>query len=288
MKSVAILTMVYDDDIYLKIWLSYWERFVSRSSLYVLVHADYEHYEQMAAGCNTIRIARPPMHAGSEVDRWKMLSRIASGLTYMFDRVIYTDVDEIIALDPKVGDNPIEHILSRPEPVISPFGLDVVDAVELALPEIDLSRPILSQRQFIAPTPYYSKPCIISEEINWCSGGYYSDKQDIYLSDALFLFHLRLFDRRHFATRAAQRRSMIADPETGEAIEGLGGSTWRRTNEIAKYIIKRKEPLDNIEYNRERAKWCGTAQLDEDGFWRRKGRRPKDLSRIPDRFAEVF
>ena len=40
MKSIAILTMVYDDDIYLKIWLGYWERFVPRSDLYVLIHAD--------------------------------------------------------------------------------------------------------------------------------------------------------------------------------------------------------------------------------------------------------
>ncbi|MBB1492354.1 hypothetical protein H5395_12560 [Paracoccus sp. MC1854] len=128
MKSVAILTMVYDDDIYLKIWLSYWEKFVPRSNLYVLIHADYGHYEQMASDCNTIRIARPPMHAGSEVSRWKMLSSLASGLTLMFDRVIYTDVDEIIALDPKHGNNPIDYILGPVDKRDSHGALIVIQA----------------------------------------------------------------------------------------------------------------------------------------------------------------
>ena len=171
MKPIAILTMVYDDDIYLRIWLAYWERFVPRSNLYVLIHADYEHHEEMAKGCNTIRIARPPMNKDFEANRWKMLSDLASGLTYMFDRVIYTDVDELIVLDPVRGNNPVDHILEQPDPVISPYGLDVVDPAELDLPGIGLERPILSQRVFIASSAPYSKPCIISGPTIWGTGG---------------------------------------------------------------------------------------------------------------------
>lgn len=288
MRSVAILTMVYDDDIYLQIWLKYWERFVPRSNLYVLIHANYEHYERMAAGCNTIRVARPALHAGSEVNRWKMLSNIASGLTHLFDRVIYTDVDEIIALDPKAGDDPIDYILGRPEPVISPFGLDVVEAVELGLPPIDLERPILSQRQFIAPCPYYSKPCITSDEIQWCSGGHFCDKEQAFLSDVLFLFHLRLFDKAIYDRRAAQRRAMVSDAETGQPIEGLGGSTWRRTDEFSEYFIEQSVPLENIDYQQERSKWLRSGRLNDDGFWQRRGKMRKNMSRIPTRFSNVF
>ena len=288
MKSIAILTMVYDDDIFLKIWLSYWERFVPRSSLYVLIHADYKHYENIAKGCNTIRIARPAMSRDFEVNRWKMLSRIASGLTHLFDRVIYTDVDEIIVLDPKFGNDPVEHILSRPEPVISPFGLDVVEAVELDLPPIDLTKPILSQREFIAPCPYYSKPCITSERIEWCSGGHFCDKEQVFLSDALLLFHLRLFDRDTYNKRAAQRRIMVSDPATGEPVEGLGGSTWRRTDEFSEYFIERDEPLESVDYKKERSKWVRSGKLNGDGFWQRKGKMQKNMSRLPDRFKDVF
>ncbi|MBB1496819.1 hypothetical protein [Paracoccus sp. MC1862] len=289
MKSVAILTMVYDDDIYLKIWLSYWEKFVPRSNLYVLIHADYGHYEQMASGCNTIRIARPPMHAGSEVSRWKMLSSLASGLTLMFDRVIYTDVDEIIALDPKHGNNPIDYILDRPEPVVSPFGVDLVEPIELDLPAIDLSRPILSQRSFVACNPPYSKPCIISDPVIWGTGGHFINREEIYLSDALVLFHLKLFDKLTYRERAAKRKAMVTDPETGELIMGPGGKEWMRTDEFHEYTIESRQPINNIDFRRPRKKWLESAKFNRrSGVWRRSGRSHKQLHRIPERFDNVF
>lgn len=288
MKPIAILTMVYDDDIYLRIWLDYWERFVPRGNLYVLIHADYDHYEEMAKGCNTIRIARPPVHVDLEADRWRMLSQLASGLTFMFERVIYTDVDEIIALDPERGSDPVEHVLNRAEPVISPFGVDVVEPEELDLPPIDLSRPILSQRSFICSSAPYSKPCITSEPINWSKGGHYSDKPRIFLSEDLVLFHLRLFDREIYQKRSANRKAMVTDAETGKVIEGLGGPSWQRTNEFGRYAIKASEPMKRIRFKRDRATWLESAKLDNQGFWKRKGWLRKQLHRIPERFETVF
>lgn len=288
MKPIAILTMVYDDDIYLRIWLAYWERFVPRSNLYVLIHANHEHYEEMARGCNTIRIARPPVHADLETHRWRMLSSLASSLTFMFERVMYTDVDEIVALDPKKGKDPVEHILGRTEPVISPFGVDVVEPAELDLPPIDLSKPILSQRPFICSSAPYSKPCITSEPISWSKGGHYSDKPGIFLSEDLVLFHLRLFDRRVYQERSANRKAMVTDAETGKVIAGLGGPSWQRTNEFGRYTIKESEPMRKIRFKKDRAKWLETARLDEQGFWKRRGWLRKQLHRIPERFETVF
>lgn len=288
MKPIAILTMVYDDDIYLKIWLAYWERFVPRSNLYVLIHADYEHYEEMAKGCNTIRIARPAVHAKLEVDRWRMLSDLASGLTHMFDRVIYTDVDEIIALDPKAGDDPVEHVLSSTEPVISPFGLDLVQPAELDLSPIDLSKPILSQRGFVCSSAPYSKPCITSQPIRWSKGGHYSDREQVFLSRDLYLFHLRLFDRWVYEDRSAKRRAMVTDADTGRVIEGLGGPSWERTKEFDRYRIEQAEPMKDIDFRKDREKWVRTAELTENGLWKRKGRLRKQLHRIPERFEKLF
>lgn len=288
MKSIAILTMVYDDDIFLKIWLNYWTRFVPRSNLLVLIHADYERYEAMAAGCNTMRIARPPVHADIEADRWRMLSGIASGLSHMYERVIYTDVDEIIGLDPRAGDDPVDYILSRDEPVISPFGVDIVEPAELDLPPIDIARPILSQRKFITSSAPYSKPCVTSGPISWSKGGHYSDKPDVFLSDDLVLFHLRLFDRETYAERSVKRRNMVTDPQTGRVIDGLGGPSWTRTDEFGRYAIEKAEPMKNIDFKKDRRKWLETAELNEDGFWERRGRLRKQLHRVPERFETLF
>jgi hypothetical protein len=59
MSPIAIIKMVYDDDIYLEIWLKYWEQFVPRSNLYVLIHDQYEKYEDICKGCNTIACTGP-------------------------------------------------------------------------------------------------------------------------------------------------------------------------------------------------------------------------------------
>ena len=217
-----------------------------------------------------------------------MLFRLASGLTFMFERVIYTDVDEIIALDPKKGDDPVEHIMGQTEPVISPFGVDLVEPAELDLPAIDLSKPILRQRRFICSSAPYSKPCITSQPINWSKGGHYSDRSNIFLSDDLVLFHLKLSDKAVYQERSANQRAMVTDAESGKVIKGLAGPSWQRTNEFGRYSIERQEPMKSIDFKKNRVKWIETAQLNEHGLWERKGRLRKQLHRIPERFETVF
>lgn len=288
MLPLAVITMVYEDEFFLRIWLSYWERFIPRKNIYVLIHGNYEEHEAIAEGCNTIRVHRPPQTANSEINRWKMISGIASGLTYMFKKVIYTDVDEIITLDPKTGTDLVQHILDLKNPVVSPFGLEVVDPIELQLDPINDLAPILTQRPFFSIGMPYSKPCIISTPTKWGSGGHFCDRQDIGLSDELFLFHLRLFDRNFYSDRANKRRAMVTDPETGKLIEGLGGPSWRRTDELQKYAIDQHDPLKDISSEKDRRMWLDEAALNEEGLWVRKGRLRKKLNHIPVRFMDLF
>lgn len=288
MTPLAVMTMVYDDEVFLRIWLAYWTRFLPRKNLYVLIHGDYETYERLAEGCNTIRIARPPVHGRTEIERWEMLARISSGLTSMFEKVIYTDVDEIIALDPKRGKDLVEHILGLPDPIVAPFGCDIVDPLELNLPPIDETRLVLEQRPYVASNAHYAKPCIISKPIEWCSGGHHCKEREVTLSDDLFLFHLRLFDRTVYEQRAAKRIAMVTDANTGRAIEGLGGRSWRRSSELERYSIATREPLSNLRFRRDIEMWRNEVQEDERGFFVRKGKQRKQLHRVPSRFETLF
>lgn len=288
MTPLAVLTMVYDDEIFLKIWLSYWSRFLPRENLYVLIHGDYEAYENLAEGCNTIRIPRPEVHGRTEIKRWEMIARISSGLTSMFGKVIYTDVDEIIALDPKQGSDLVEHILGLHDPIVAPYGCDVVDPVELDLPPFDEARLILEQRPYVASNAHYAKPCIIGKPVEWCSGGHYCKERNVTLSDDLFLFHLRLFDRRVYTQRAAKRIAMVTDVNTGQAVDGFGGPTWRRSNELERYSIETMEALPNLRFKRDREMWRNEVREDEQGFFVRKGKMRKQLHRVPLRFESLF
>lgn len=290
MIPMAVVTMVYDDDIYLDIWLRYWTARLPRGNLFVLMHKDYEKYETLCAGCNTLRINRPEMHADFETDRWKMIAEICSGLSRMYQRVIYTDVDEIIALDPATGDDLVGHILSHPAPILSPFGVEVVQNLDREHSPYDPTRPVLAQRRYVAPHPMYSKPCIISQPVRWGSGGHYHDRPEITLSPDLTLFHLRLFDEGNYLDRSKQRRAMIVDPVTGEPMAGVGGPTWRRTeNEMTAFDPGSETPIKDFAFPKRRDQWMRSAHFDKElKLWKRRGPVLKHLFRIPERFEALF
>lgn len=289
MKPLALLTMVYDDDLFLKIFLDYWERFLPRGNIFVLMHADYEKYEAMAEGCNTMRIHRPEITPDSERDRWQMISQIASGLSFQFDRVIYTDVDEIVALDPQVGDDPVAYILSQSEPVIAPMGVDLVHD-RGSEPAVDPDKPILvHQRRHFAFNTRYSKPAIIAEPVRWGSGGHNCTAPDHCVDPNLTLFHLRLFDETVLEDRARARLKLVSDSETGDLIDGLGGRTWRVGTEDLDRFVHSEKPLpeDRIYRARLARKSYEVRKMHGDMVVR-SGRATRELLPIPSRYAGVF
>ena len=290
MIPLAVTTMVYDDAIYLDVWLRYWEQRLPRNNLYVFIHDNYEHYEAKLTGCNTLRIARPEMHPEFERDRWRMLSNFCSGLTYMFDRVIYTDVDEILVLAPNKGDDVVAHILDLDSPLVCPFGLEVVQNTSVEKQPYTPHLPVLSQRQFVAPHGMYCKPCVISEPIFWGSGGHFCDRDDAFLSDDLFLFHLRLFDENTYIQRSKKRRLMIRDKNTGKTMRGVGGPSWRSSeNELSNFEEAANPQLVRIEFPEVRATWRNSAKFDDyRGVWQRKGPLTRKLFQIPESFKTVF
>jgi hypothetical protein len=297
MSPIAIITMVYDDDIYLEIWLKYWEQFVPRSNLYVLIHDQYEKYEDICKGCNTIRVHRPAPHSDFENARWRMLSDLASSLTHYFEKVIYTDVDEIIALDPEAGDDPVAYILNNNDPVLTPFGVELIHLPEQEPKPLSLNQTVLSQRQYFSVWMAYAKPAIISKPVRWSTGGHFVDQESTTLDPKLVLFHLRLFDQPISLQRMRERRKMVTDPATGELIEGLGASSWRNDeNDLLaqwqRFIFDNKKNLtQDFKFPGIRKKWLLSQEiLVQEGheFYKRSYLRKWRVNKIPKRFETLF
>ncbi|MBT0955983.1 hypothetical protein IV417_01170 [Alphaproteobacteria bacterium KMM 3653] len=287
-KQLALFTMVYDDDVFLDIFLRYWAQFLPLKNIYVLIHADYEKYEALAAGCNCIRINRPEMHKDSEVDRWKMISHFASGMSFMFDRVIYTDVDEIIVVDPDIAPDPVQYLLDQRYPVIAAPGVDLVNIEALEPQPYDPAKPVLSQRRHYALNSWYTKPCITTKPIQWCSGGHFSDIEKVHVDPNLTLVHLRLFDARIFEDRSAARIKMISDKETGEPISGLGGKTWRRTtDQFERYFTDDIQQTDKI-FAFGHEKKSHEVRGTRDGYVLRNPKEKRTIQRIPARYETLF
>ena len=133
------------------------------------------------------------------------------------------DVDELIVLDPLVGDNPVKHIQQRTsEEVITPFAIEVVHRVDLE-PALDASRPVLEQRIHGRANAVYCKPCIIRKPIRWSLGQHYSDYPHLNLSSELFLFHLRFFDRDTLLARQKLRYQHVTNADVSELIGDVAG-----------------------------------------------------------------
>ena len=280
--------MVYDDDVFLDIFLKYWARFLPLKNIYVLIHAQYEKYEKIAAGCNCIRVNRPEMHKNSEVDRWDMISRLAGGMTFMFDKVIYTDVDEIVVVDPEVSDNPVDYMLGLHQPVVAIPGIDLVNIEALEPEPYDPARPVLSQRQHYVNNSWYTKPALISEPVRWCSGGHYCDRESYHIDRNLTLVHLRLFDARIFGARAAARIKMISD-DSGQPIKGLGGKTWRRdASEYAKYKTEKIVQPETIFMYGHETKSHEIRRIRDDGMVLRSPMEKKQIRHLPSRYHGLF
>ena len=290
MQPLAIMTMVYDDDAYLSLWLRYWTRFLPRENLFVVIHDRYEHYAAMVEGCNILRMYRPEPSPRFEMDRFAMLSGIVSGLTHQFQRVMYTDVDEIVALDPAHGDNLVGAILESAAPVVAPFGVDLVHVPDLEREPLDLTRPVLGQRSFFAVNSLYSKPCITSGPISWSGGGHWSNREDVRVSRRLVLFHLRMFDFDLFASRNAARHAMARDEEGNNLMSNIG---WGRLDPdgtfLATYTVGSEQPADNIITPRQARKMEALDAPNRRGHrlrrWRHESR---TVNRIPDRFVGLF
>ena len=243
--TTAVVTMVYDDEFFLDIWVKYYEQFTERKNLFILTHGHQDYAARIAEGCNIIELNRRELYEGMDGDRFKCVNHFCGALSHMFDRVIYNDVDELIVLDPDKGDNPITHIESIDPKieVITAFGLEIIHRIDLE-DDYDPRRQILSQRQYVRASGWYSKPCITNRYTRWRPDGHGSDCPVQYIDDDLYLFHLKWFDRNIHVDRYLDRVAMRRVDEKGKEII-IGGGSWtvsqyhylRNTNSMLRFTI---------------------------------------------------
>lgn len=290
--SVAVVTMVFDDVEYLPVWLRYWRAHLPDRNLYVLVHGEQPELEAMAEGCNVVRLNRPEPYSNMEFDRWRMISHFASSLTLMFDTVVYTDVDEILVLDPDAEGDIASRLAAAAAPATAPHGVEVIHRVAAEPDDLDISKPILSQRRFCRGSARFSKPCIITEPLHWRRGGHYV-YSDVVASDSqIYNFHLRYFDMNLFRDRAQRRRATTKAPrgknltparrwrvEDAALEEHIAGVTGIEFHETAPF---------NFSYLNRAVGRGRMIESPPGHFMKYSLREDAVLRRIPDRFATVL
>ncbi|CUH49356.1 hypothetical protein [Ruegeria atlantica] len=211
--SLAVVTMVYDDYEFLPIWVRYWSQRVENKCMYVIVHGSNRRLRRMARGCNVVEMRRPPPSRDMEVQRWNMLGHFVSALTYMHDAVLYTDVDEILTLDPNAGTDITDYILNRDADVTASYGLEIIHREDHEPEGFDPEQSVLQQRGIVRVNTSFGKPSIVKTPIAWRRGGHFAYSENVRVDTNLVAFHLRFFDMPLFRSRAVRRRKTTKAPK---------------------------------------------------------------------------
>ncbi|MEL7213808.1 MAG: hypothetical protein AAGK92_14180 [Pseudomonadota bacterium] len=291
--SLAFLTMVRDDDFFLRLWVNHYRQIVEPENLFILFDGQDQDIPDFAADCRTIRLPQAVHAEGWDDNRWAMLSDIASGLTRVYDRVVVNDVDELIVIDP---DHPVglrDYILDHPADVISPFALEVVHRTDVQPDPFDAERPLLSQRPHVRINASYCKPCITSVPLRWSLGGHYSSHPELYLDRNLYLFHLRYFDREMLLSRQAQRNQVVS-ADTNAITGSIAGDGWSKPSakmqEFLESFIKAGAPEETdflFDWQRRRVEKVWTFS-EEEGFYRHGKIANRRTYILPERFRSCF
>lgn len=195
MKRICALTMVRNDDFYLKKWVEYYGSELGVENLYIYLDGKDQEIPEWCAGTNITAVDKiPGQVVEAEKGRLDFLSAKAAELLGSYDLVIGVDADEILVVDPDLGVS-LKDYLSASDIDVSLSGLGVdVGQHTGEEGDIDGTRTFLSQRHYARLSTRYTKPCVIAKPVRWGRGFHRVKGHNFHIGKDLFLFHFGYFD----------------------------------------------------------------------------------------------
>lgn len=290
---IAFATMARNDDLFLRIWINYYASFVPKSHLFIVLDGHDQKPIPEAEGCNIITMPRGVVGPGWEQRRWNFLIDLNKMLQHKFDVVVFNDCDEIIAVDPNAGIPLLTALAAAKElEVISPFGVEIIHRPSIEPDAFDPTRSVLEQRCCVRVNSNYSKPRITSKPLKWTLGGHRSDHPTLNLSECLYLFHLRFFDRGILHARQNMRLKIMENTVKGD--EAVAGGGWTASHKnlnhhLAAFEAGGPPQESDFVFDWQRRKTKKRWELDaDDGCWRLNNFTNHKTYLIPERFKGIF
>lgn len=237
--KIAAVTMVYNEQEYLPIWLRHYGAQVGLENCYIIDHGSSDGSTQGLDGCNVLRIPRSPYdpHRQSAFN-----TEFCNSLLQWFDWVIYCDADEFLVPDPLVASSLAEYCRGPLPDVVTAIGLNMVHLPQ-SEPELDLRQPITAQRRHVFCASSMCKPLLTRRPIQWSPGSHSADAPMRF--DHLYMFHLRWFDLTLGLRRLARTRAMAwARTDAGAHARVDDGQFARQLESFAKLPLADNDDLD--------------------------------------------
>lgn len=231
-KRIATLTMVRNDDFFLRKWVEYYGSELGKENLYIYYDGEDQAIGDFCQGTNVF--VHPKI--GSQVvtaekGRLKFLSKKAAELFAQgYDLVIGVDADEYIVVDPKLGVGLGEYLSSQSIDVcLSPLGLDFGQKLGEE-DDLSMESSFLSQRHYAQIGTRYTKPSIIAQPCRWGSGFHRVKGHNFHIASDLYLLHFGYADKRLLEERLGDADRMA---------QGWEKHIYKRSRTI-KYATEKK------------------------------------------------
>lgn len=197
MKKICAITMVRNDEFYLRKWVEYYGAQLGKENLRIYFDGEDQQIPVFCTGIYTkLKPRIPGLVVKAEKERLAFLSNQAARLMKEegYDLIIGIDADEFLVVDPKLGKTLSEYLSSIDINVsVSGLGVDVGQHLDYEK-AIDASRTFLSQRSYAYLCSRYTKPSVIAEPVRWGSGFHRIKGHNYHIDKNLFLFHFGSID----------------------------------------------------------------------------------------------
>ena len=203
MKKIAALTMVRNDDFYLRKWVEYYGAQLGRENLYIWFDGTDQVIAPFCEGTHAqLHEKIGTQVVSAEKGRLKFLSdQAAALLAGGYDLVIGVDADEFVVVDPKLGLSLPEYLSSCKIGVsLSALGLDFGQKLGEE-PDVTDALPFLQQRHYAQIGTRYTKPSVVAKPCVWGSGFHRVKGHNFHIGKDLYLLHFGYFDMKRLQDR---------------------------------------------------------------------------------------
>lgn len=203
MKRIAAITMVRNDDFYLRKWVDYYGAQLGVENLYIYFDGLDQVIGDFCAGTHAELVEKIGTQVvAAEKGRLKFLSQKAADLLNGgYDLVIGVDADEFLVVDPKLGKSLVEFLSEKKiRTSLSGLGLDFGQKIGEE-GDITDTEPFLCQRHFAQIGTRYTKPSVLARPGIWGSGFHRVKRHNFHIASDLYLLHFGYFDMKRIEDR---------------------------------------------------------------------------------------
>lgn len=246
MKRIAALTMLRNDEFFLRKWVKYYGEQLGKENLYVFFDGLDQVIPDFCDGVHTMAVEHVScsVHEGDR-RRIDFLSAQARQLFSRYDLIIGTDVDEFLVVDPQLGVSLTEFLSSVKTscPSISGLGVDVGQNLREE-GVIDASQSFLSQRRYAKLSTRYSKATVLRAPVAWGSGFHRTRKGNFHIVKDLYLFHFGCVDLERIKAKMGDgglvsegwSKHLAKRAGTIKLVSEKKASAWEKTVPLARRI----------------------------------------------------